>query len=215
MRDLNCGLVETAKINQPTLDSIQTLNQHALMSLNTSELFRRFENLVRIGTIAAVEHKTKQLRIQSGELLTDWLDWPAEMGRNYIRWRPLRLGTQVVFVCPSGDPAQALIVSILYSNQLDTPSTNEAIDLIQFDDGTHLSYNIESGLLDVTSIKQISLRAQHINIKGTSSFEITSPKIQINGPITQQNGDITSDGISVQQHTHISPESKSPTGTPQ
>ncbi len=87
------------------------------MNFDTAELFRRFENLIRIGTIADVDYQGKRLRVKSGELLTDWLPWPAEIGRNFKHWRPLRDNTQVVLACPSGDPAQALIISMLYSRR--------------------------------------------------------------------------------------------------
>ncbi|WP_241086855.1 phage baseplate assembly protein V [Candidatus Vondammii sp. HM_W22] len=81
------------------------------------------------------------MRVKSGELLTDWLPWPAEIVRNFKHWRPLRTGIQVVLECPSGDPAKALIIFILYSSQLDALSTDQNIDLIQFNDGTELYYD--------------------------------------------------------------------------
>lgn len=117
--------------------------------MNTADLTRRLDNLIRLGTIAETDHEARLLRIQSGELLTDWLPWPTEMGRNYRRWRPLRIGTQVVLACPSGDPAQALIIGMLYSDALDSPGTDEHQDLIEFDDGTRIQYDSAAHRLSI------------------------------------------------------------------
>ena len=153
------------------------------MSFDTAQLFRRFENLIRIGTIADIDYPGKRLRVKSGELLTDWLAWPADIGRNFNHWRPLRNNTQVVLACPSGDPAQALIISMLYCSQLDAPSTDEAIDLVQFNDGTELQYDSASATLTITT---------------TGKTAITAPEIEITG----QSGDVVVNGISLVSHTH-------------
>ncbi len=109
--------------------------------MTTAEQNRRIESLLRLGTIAQVDHDARKLRVQSGGLLTNWLPWPADVGRNYIRWRPLRVGTQVILGSPSGDPEQAKIIGILYTEVLDAPSTDPDLDLIQFEDGTKAEYH--------------------------------------------------------------------------
>jgi phage baseplate assembly protein V len=106
-----------------------------------SDMARKLENLITLGTVAELDHPGRRLRVQSGELLTDWLPWPAELGRNHIRWRPLRLGQQLILACPSGDPAQAAIVGQLYSATLLPPSTDENLDIVQWDDGSLVSYD--------------------------------------------------------------------------
>ena len=71
--------------------------------MNTSDLERLIQNLIRIGTIYAVDESARKIKVTSGKLVTQWLDWPAEEGRNYKRWRPLRLNTQVILASPGGD----------------------------------------------------------------------------------------------------------------
>ena len=127
------------------------------MSFDIAQLFRRFENLIRIGTIAAVDYHGKRLRVQSGSLLTDWLPWPAEIGRNFKHWRPLRQDTQVVLVCPSGDPAQALIVAMLYADRLDAPATDRDVDLTRFEDGTELHYDSGSHHMQIDVVGSMTI----------------------------------------------------------
>ncbi|MCV6588936.1 MAG: phage baseplate assembly protein V [Marinobacterium sp.] len=132
------------------------------MIISNAELHRQLNNLLRLGTIAEVDHSRQLLRVKTGELLTDWLDWPAEMGRNYIRWRPLRIGTKVLLASPAGDPAQALIIGMLYTNALPTPSDDPALDLIQFDDGSFVKHNADSGLVHLHAAGDLYLTADGI-----------------------------------------------------
>lgn len=111
------------------------------MSNALQDLSRRLDNLIGLGTIAQVDHSSQRVRVDLSGRLTGWLRWPAEIGANFIRWRPLRVGTQVMVACPSGDPANAVIVQILYTAALAPPSDNPALDVIAFDDGTIISHD--------------------------------------------------------------------------
>lgn len=115
-----------------------------------SDLARRLENLIIIGTVDELDHQAKRLRVKSGELKTDWLPWPAELGRNHIRWRPLRVGQQLILACPSGDPAQAVIIGQLYSASMLPPSTDENLDIVQWEDGSFIEYDSSAHQLTVT-----------------------------------------------------------------
>jgi phage baseplate assembly protein V len=154
--------------------------------MNIADLNRRIESLIRLGTIAQVDHAARKLRVQTGGLLTGWLPWPAEVGRNYRRWRPLRTGTQVILACPSGDPAQAVVVQILYTTALDAPSTDPDIDLIEFDDGTLIHYDSAAHRLS-------------IDVHGDAS-------VQVEGDATLMvGGDLaaTVEGVATLDATHI------------
>ncbi len=119
----------------------------SLHDFSLSDLFRRVQNLVRVGVIAEVDLPNKVLRVQTGNLLTGWLPIPGEVTQNYIRWRPLKPGTQVILLCESGDPANAVISQILYTHDNPPPSTSETLDIMQFVDGTVLSYDTQSSTL--------------------------------------------------------------------
>ncbi|EPJ56351.1 MAG: hypothetical protein OFPI_00180 [Osedax symbiont Rs2] len=141
--------------------------------MNTADLARLIENLIRIGTIAVVDHGARKLKVKSGNLLTNWLDWPADIGRNYKRWRPLRLGTQVILTCPAGDPAQAMIIGMLYSNGRESPSIDPNIDLIAFDDGSYLEHHQGNKTLKLHS-------AGDLTISAAGNITIQAPRVDIN-----------------------------------
>lgn len=157
------------------------------MNFEIAELDRKLNNLLRIGTIKVADHERQQIKVESGGLTTGWLDWPAEIGRNYRRWRPLRVGTQVLIACPSGDPAQALVIGMLYTQAIDTPSENPEIDLIEFNGGSYLKHNATDNSIHIHAAAEMTLSYSHLYMQG---------------PVTQTGGDMTSDGISAQHHTH-------------
>ena len=169
---------------------------------------RRMADLICLGRIEDVDHDNKRLRVRS-KTLSGWLPWPAELGRNYRRWRPLAVGQQVILASPSGDLAQAVIVGMLYTHALDTPSKDPDTDVIEFTNGARLSHHAGSGDMRLTCQGNLSIEV-------TGTLTLTAGGHRLIGPVTQSGGDLTSDGISVQRHTHsgVKPGSSN-SGAPQ
>lgn len=202
--------------------------------MDTADINRRIENLLRLGKIIKVDHDARKVQVQTGEL-TPWLNWPTEMGRNFKRWRPLRVGTQVLIGCLSGDPAQANILGMLYTEDLQSPSVDPDIDLIEFNDGTKLQYNSSNstllidctGPVTVKSPDKITLDTPQTDVKGKldvdglltykggmSGSGGTGAAAQIQGDIQVTSGDVTADAIALKGHTHTG-DSGGNTGTAQ
>lgn len=117
------------------------------VQFDVSDLLRRIENLLKVGVIHEVDLDAKKLRVKMGDIITGWLNMPGEVTANYIRWRPLKTGTQVLVASESADPANAIIVQILYTADNQPVSTEETLDIIQFNDGTAISYNTATSAL--------------------------------------------------------------------
>ncbi len=130
------------------------------MSLALSDILRRMHNLIGLGTISEVDHSSARVRVDINGRVTAWLPVPAEIGANFRRWRPLRVGTQVLVACPSGDPANAVIVQILYSDSLPPPSNSGAVDVIQWNDGTFAEYDAGSQTLTIHSAGDVNITAE-------------------------------------------------------
>ena len=56
--------------------------------MNLVELLRLIHNLIRLGTIAEVDHARARVRVQSGELLTNWLPWIEARAGTTRDWDP-------------------------------------------------------------------------------------------------------------------------------
>jgi phage baseplate assembly protein V len=143
------------------------------MSYDLAELQRKFAALVIFGTVSEVDHAAKKLRVAEGALTTGWLPYPADTGRNYKRWRPVKVGQQFIVLCRAGDPSQGVIVGELYHNANDAPSTDENIDLIQFENGNSIQHNVATGAITITAVGNVIV-----------------------------NGDVIAEGISLKTHTH-------------
>jgi phage baseplate assembly protein V len=174
-----------------------------IVIMNTSELNRLLHNLCRVGLINELDFEQKKVKVKLSETQTTaWLNWPAEIGNNFVRWRPLRLQTQVLILCPSGDISQGHIVGMMYSQDIQPPSTEETIDIIAFEDGTEIQYDsaakalsiIVKGTTDIDSEKDITIKTDgNATIEATGNATITA-----GGNITTQATAIaTVDGLQV------------------
>lgn len=152
--------------------------------MNTTETNRLLHNLCRTGTISELDHEQKKVKVKiSDTLTTAWLNWPAEIGKNHVHWRPLREQTNVLILCPSGDISQGHIVGMMYSNDINPASTQETDDLITFEDGTQIQYDsaekalsiIVKGTTDIDSEKDITIKtAGNAKIETTGHTTITA-----------------------------------------
>lgn len=163
---------------------------------------RALNMVLRMGTIYQVDFESVPplARIESGELITDLVPFPNEIGNNFRRWRPLRVGSQVLFACPSGDSRQAVIVCTYNTVGLPQPDTDEATDLVLFDDGTELRKDGSQLLID--SAVPITIKAPKITLQGP---------VQIDGASVTHNA---SDIGDTHFHLIIVPSSGAPVTPP-
>ena len=160
-----------------------------------AELETLLHNLIRVGQVVEADLPNARVRVVCGGNLTGWIPMPAFVGRNFIAWTPMRFGQTVTLVCPSGDLAQARIVSTGYTGDISAPSANADKDLVQFNDGTRIEYDSKAQELTLYSAKNITITAaNHLKLAASHTF--------IKSPVTQTGGDMTSDDISAQKHTH-------------
>lgn len=122
------------------------------MSEQTAEILRMIQNLIAIGTIVAVDHASARVKVSiNGGKPSRWIPVPGVVTQNFRGTNHLRVGTQVMVGSPSGDPANGVILQIFYSNSLPTVSTDGAIDTVQWNDGTSVTYNTSNKRLELHS----------------------------------------------------------------
>jgi phage baseplate assembly protein V len=89
--------------------------------------------------------------------------------------------------------------------------TDENIDVVQFNDGTTISYDSSSkalavecaGTIHISASGNVSVTtAADCLIQATGTLFLEAAAIKIKGPVTQTGGDMTSDGVSAQGHKH-------------
>lgn len=121
------------------------------MELSLSELARRFENLIRVGTITHINHSAMpRVRVQLGNLNTGWLQLATLRAGSTKTWNPPTVGEDVLVIAPSGDLESAIAILSINSDQNPAPSTDQNITRTVFKDGAQHDYNHEEHQYDIT-----------------------------------------------------------------
>lgn len=157
---------------------------------------RALQMLLRMGTVYEVDYEAipPRARVQSGDLITDFLPFPCAIGRNFRAWTPSRVGAQVLFASPSGDSRQGVIVQTYNTEGIPQPDTAEDTDLVLFEDGTELRKDGSQLLID--SAVPITIKASQITLDGN----VTAT----GGDLVKEGGSVVHDGIMIDKtHVHL------------
>ena len=171
------------------------------------EVSRRLENLVRRGTIAAIDHQAARVRVSTGPNTTDWLPWLAlraggiDGGRH---WHPPVVGEQVLLLSQGGDLAQGVALLGLHSNAMPQGSDIAGHERTDWDGdnwwewlhGAFGMYCLESITLQVADSCRLRMTPDALYITvGSAAITVTPQRIT-------SNVDIVAQGISLVQHKH-------------
>jgi len=175
-----------------------------------SDLIRRFENGVKIGTICEVDHKTGRAKVQIGKIKTNWLPWCVNRAHENGEWHALEVGEQVVVISPSGKTEQAIIIAAINYSQYPMQDDDPELHSQWYKDGAKISYNRQ------THHYKIDLpigATTTINTSGGLDID-AKQGVNIKGDVTVK-GDVIADGISLKNHVHTGVKSgTSNTGVP-
>ncbi len=184
-------------------------------AMHATDTARRLENLLRYGTVEALDCAKARLRVRSGGLLTAWLPWLAPRAGTTSVWSAPSVGEQVLVLSPGGDPACGVVLPAIYSTANPPPSDKPQTVLVTMPDGAVIAYDGDQHQLLAT-------------LPSGGSASITAPGgVSITGDVTIK-GDVSVDGkvdatgdvkagdISLQNHKHSGVQSGSAiTGAPQ
>lgn len=142
---------------------------------NVAELLRLIHNLIRLGTIAEVDHgdpeadppRPPRVRVKAGELLTAWLPWLEARAGTTRTWSPPTVGEQVVLLSPGGDLSAAVVLTSLYRQAHPAPSDDENLIGTWYPDGTRVEYDHEAHRLLIHCVGDI-----HIEVEGSLTASV-------------------------------------------
>ena len=186
---------------------------------------RRIESIIRFGLIAEGDHAQAKARVKCGEILTDFIPFITMRSGTTKTWSPPTQGEQCVILAASGELTTACIITGLYTQNSPSHSADEHV--IEFADGTKITYNQTNSDLVVTGIKtaninaanQINIDCPTVNIKGNVNIDgnlSTTGTTTSKGAISTQsnvsaNGDIKGGEISLRNHVHVAQGEKART----
>lgn len=181
---------------------------------NIAELLRLLHNLIRLGTIAEVDHTAARVRVKTGELLTDWLPWIESRAGSTRDWDPPTQGEQVILFSPGGDPAAGVVLTGVFSNAHPAPVNSADIWRRLFPDQGLFEYDHSNSVLRIHLPGAIEITAPggttwQGNIKHTG-------ELNREGGYSQQGGGLSHNGKNVgHDHAHSGVQGgRSDTGEP-
>ena len=190
--------------------------------MDLTELSRRLENLIRIGTVLDVDHVAVRCRVKSGKLETEWLRWHTPRAGATLTWDPPTIGEQAVVLSPSGDLGNGMVFYGFNCDAHPAPSSSPDKHVTIYPDGATFSYNHAASSLDITGIKTATISASeeitldtpltHCTGKLTTDDLLTYGngiagtggvnKNKITGDFNHTSGELSSNGIVVDKHHH-------------
>jgi len=164
-------------------------------------LSRLIENLIRLGTVAEVDHgslpdkRPARVRVQSGNLLTGWLPWTVLRAGTTRDWDPPTVGEQVLVLSPSGQTAQGIAIGGLFSALIPANGDRAGLHRRTYPDGAVVEYDSEAHHLVATLPA-----GGRVEIVAPGGFKLKGD-VDIDGLVTVTR-DVVAAGISVVKHPH-------------
>lgn len=136
--------------------------------MTITDLARLLENLIRFGTIEAVQMQPPRVKVKTGTLTTTWLPWLALRAGADREWDPPTEGEQVILLSPSGVLAQAVAITGLYSDHLPANGEREGLHRRTYRDGAVIEYDSAAhhlratlpGTAEVITVGNVSITTQ-------------------------------------------------------
>lgn len=157
---------------------------------SATDLQRLVENLVRAGTVLAVDHARQLCRVASGGLQTDWLPWFSRRAGDVRHWSPPFAGEQCVVLSPGGDMASGFVLVGLYSDAMPANADSASVERTTYPDGAVIEYDHAAHAL--TATLPAGGRA---DITAPASVIVRSADITLDAPQTSTTGALTVQGL--------------------
>lgn len=160
-----------------------------------AEINRLLENLIRLGTVAAVQHLPPRVQVQTGGIKTTWLPWLALRAGADQEWDPPTVGEQVLLFSPSGQLANGVAVTGIYSDVIPANGDRAGLHRRTYSDGAVIEYDSQAHHL--SAVLPDGGKTQLISSGGITILG----DITITGTVTVSK-DVIASGISLVNHLH-------------
>lgn len=185
-----------------------------------AELSRLLENLIRFGLIAEVQHVPPRVKVETGGILTTWLPWLAWRAGADREWDPPTVGEQVLLFSPSGQLANGVAVTGVFSDVIPANGDRAGLHRRTYADGAVVEYDsvahhLRAVLPSGGTTELVSTGGIHIvgDITHEGNYIQTGDQT-VTGLVTVTE-DVVAAGISLVKHTHGGVQSGSgKTGAP-
>lgn len=202
------------------------------------DISRLLRNMIRTGVIVEVDLDDGRCRVQTGGIVTDWLQWLTHRaGRSRTWWAP-SADEQVLILAVGGELDTAFVLPGIYSDDYPAPSASADALHIDFPDGAVIEYEPETSALTVSGIKTADVTASDsitatvpvVLVKAETRITLDTPEVvctnklitatlevqkggTMKGDISHTGGSLSSNGKVLHTHKHPG-DSGGETGAP-
>lgn len=194
---------------------------------NIYDIARLMRNVIRIGVVAEIDLERGRCRVQSGGLLTDWLQWLTQRAGQARCWWAPSVGEQVLLLAIGGELDTAFILPGIFSDDAPAPSVSADAHHVAFPDGAVFEYEPKTGALTVSGIKTATITASQsvtvtvpeVTVKASSRITLDTPEVicthklttatlevqqggTMNGNVVHTGGALSSNGKVLHTHQH-------------
>ncbi|PMU25094.1 MULTISPECIES: phage baseplate assembly protein V [unclassified Pseudomonas] len=168
---------------------------------------RMLENLIRFGVIDAVQMEPPRVKVKTGELTTAWLPWIVQRAGADQVWDPPTMGEQVMLFSPSGQLANGVVVTGLFSDHIPANGNRPGLHRRTYADGTVIEYDSVAHHLNATLANGGTtnlVSTGGINLVGDITHQgdyIQTGNQNVTGTVTVIT-DVIAAGISLVNHPH-------------
>lgn len=108
---------------------------------------------------------------------------------------PIRSGEQVIVISPFGVTGGGFIIRSLFNKKCKVPNgANEHTTIVEFEDGTKISYDTKANELRVDAVKTINLYCVDVNVEALNQAYVKAPNTTIESE-TLVKGTLTVEGL--------------------
>lgn len=155
------------------------------MSYEETEFDRRLANIVRIGSVAAVDLASDPPSIQvdigtdEEPHLTAWLPWMTRRAGRTRKWSPPDVNEQVVILSPGGELAQGVVVpGAIFSTLFPANGTAQDLERTTYPDGSVVEYDSATHHLTVTvGTGQVTVNCDTATVNAATKVEMATPLV--------------------------------------
>lgn len=164
--------------------------------LSPVELHRLLANMIRTGRVEQVRTQSPaRCRVQTGDLLTDWVPWVslAAGGEGQTRtWRSPAINEPCLLLSPGGDLCQAVALLGLFSSDMPQNGQSAQVQRTTYADGACVEYDSELSVLRVHGPKLIKLKSSSQIVLDSDVFVtgrlLVQRSIRANGAVVGAQG---------------------------
>lgn len=156
------------------------------MSYDLAEMHRMLMNMIRIGSIKAVDVGNRRVKVTTAGLTTDWIPWGTARAGKTRNWSAPNIGEQVVLFSPFGDMTQAVAGPSIYQDDFDAPADSADRDTILFPDGSTIDYNSETNTYSVNIVGSglVAINCVNATITAVEKVTLDTPDTMVTGNLT-------------------------------